>query len=35
VISLDPLRAEKSEARDDPTATAKDRADLETLSGLL
>jgi hypothetical protein len=34
VISLRSLRAEKSEAREDATAAAKDRADLETLSGL-
>lgn len=34
VISLGSLRAEKSETREDATAAAKDRADLETLAGL-
>jgi Uncharacterised nucleotidyltransferase len=34
VIGLRSLRAEKSEARDDPAAAARDRADLETMSGL-
>jgi hypothetical protein len=31
VIGLDALRADKSEAHDDPRAAAKDRADLATL----
>jgi hypothetical protein len=34
IIPLGSLRAEKSESRDDPTATAKDRADLSALAGL-
>jgi Aminoglycoside-2''-adenylyltransferase len=34
VISVRSLRAEKSEARDDEVAAAKDRADLATLAGL-
>jgi hypothetical protein len=32
VISLRALKADKSETREDPLVTAKDRADLATLS---
>jgi hypothetical protein len=34
VITLDALRADKSEARDDPVVVAKDRADSEVLARL-
>jgi hypothetical protein len=34
IIALDSLRVEKSEPRNDPAATAKDRADLSALAGL-
>jgi hypothetical protein len=34
VIGLNALRAEKADTRDDPVATAKDRADLTALSAL-
>ena len=33
LISLDSLKADKSEVHDDPRVAAKDRADLETLAG--